>query len=120
MHRAVIIFAGQFGNALDAKAAKSFLADDADDVNSDDDDDDADGASRLLKRKREEEANLPCHSTTRPQTPSVMQEKNYLFMNYGGEKPCVYLVAMMEDLRKRMYHSNLLERIVDLIVSPAM
>ena len=49
-----------------------------------------------------------------------MQEKNYLFMNYDGEKPCVYLVAMMEDLRKRMYHSNLLERIVDIIVSPAM
>ena len=46
-----------------------------------------------------------------------MTDKNYMYMPYEGEKPCTYVVGMFEDLRKRMYHSNMLEHIQDIVVS---
>ena len=45
-----------------------------------------------------------------------MSDKNYMYMEYGGNKPCVYVVAVLEDLRKRMYHANLLEHIYEVMV----
>ena len=55
---------GQFGNLLDAKAATSFANDDEDDES---EDENAPEDSTLLKQKKAEEANLPRHSTTKPQ-----------------------------------------------------
>lgn len=65
--RYLFVATGQFGNVLDAKAAKSFMANDVDSTDSGEDDDDEGDDSRLLKKKKDEEANLPCHSTTTPQ-----------------------------------------------------
>ena len=115
-------FSGQFGNSLDAKASKSFMGDDANTDSSSDEDGDVTHVStnremsRLLRKKKQEEAGLPCHSTTLAQKPLLMNNKNYLYMEYGGNKPCMYVVAMLEDLRKRMYHANLLEHIYETMV----
>lgn len=38
-------------------------------------------------------------------------------MPYTHEKPCLYLCGKFEDLRKRLYHTNLIDRIVEKLVS---
>ena len=41
-------------------------------------------------------------------------------MPYNENKPCMYVVGKFEDLRKRLYHINLLEKITDAFVSSTL
>ena len=85
---------------------------------SDDSDDDtgAKEESLLIKKKKEEEANLPVYSTTPPAIPETF-DGDYYHMPYNESKPCMYVVGKFEDLRKRLYHVNLLEKMTDNFVS---
>ncbi|XP_014771959.1 otoferlin isoform X1 [Octopus bimaculoides] len=50
-------------------------------------------------------------STTSPIKP-VTKDKIYYIMPYYEEKPCVYIKDFFEDHRRRMYNSNILQKII--------
>lgn len=104
---------GKYGNNIDAKPEKQMLP-------LDDSDDDSDGenknaSSSLLKKRREEETRLLTYSCTEPQRPATTDGTHY-YMPYEEKKPCIYVCSLFEDLRKRLYHSNLMERVVETLV----
>ena len=55
-------------------------------------------------------------STTPPLKPTT-RDKIYYHMPFYEEKPCVYVKEMFEDHRRRMYNTNMLEKIGDKLVS---
>ena len=109
--------AGKFGNKLDAKAGKDLVAD-SDDDESGSDSDAGDGPRKgLMQQKKREEAGVCCnHSVTEP---CCMQsiDRRYGFVPINSTKPCLYTVCMFEDFRKRHFHSNILNRINEDLVT---
>lgn len=55
-------------------------------------------------------------STTHPLKPTT-RDKIYYHLPFYEEKPCVYVREMFEDHRRRMYNTNILEKIADKLVS---
>ncbi|XP_076441089.1 otoferlin-like [Babylonia areolata] len=51
-------------------------------------------------------------STTLPQKP-VTRDRNYFHLPYYEDKPCIYVKEHMEDHRRRMYNSNIIDKIAD-------
>ena len=107
----LLLCSGKYGNLLDEKGAKSLFG-----IGDDDEDDEYGPAAKELLRKREEEESLPCHSMTSPRQ-MMMVERHYGYLPYNEEKPCLYVVGLFEDFRKRLLHSNLLSRIAETLVS---
>ena len=56
------------------------------------------------------------HSATEAEIPCT-EDDNYFYIPYQKEKPCLYVCSRFEDLRKRLYHTNLIDRIVEKLVS---
>lgn len=54
-------------------------------------------------------------STTHPLKP-VTRDKVYYHLPFYEEKPCIYVREMFEDHRRRMYNTNILEKIADKLV----
>lgn len=104
---------GLAGNNLDGQPEKSVVTSDNDD--DEDDDEDMSEDAVLLRRRKEEEATLPCLSTTPPQIPQT-DDRKYYYLPLGGTKPCLYVCAKFEDLRKRLYHQNIIYRIIYTLV----
>ena len=63
----------------------------------------------------QEDELLPMHSTTEGEVPCT-EDGNYFYIPYRHNKPCLYVCSRFEDLRKRLYHTNLLDRIVEKLV----
>ena len=55
-------------------------------------------------------------STTPPVRPTT-KDRIYYHMPFDEEKPCVYVKEMFEDHRRRMYNTNILEKIGEKLVS---
>lgn len=47
----------------------------------------------------------------------MTHDRLYYFLPYWDDKPCMHLRASYPDLRRRMYNSNLIAKIVDKLVS---
>lgn len=71
--------------------------------------------SNLVKYRKEEEKTLLNNSTTEPKIPLTRDQK-YYYVPISHRKPCLYTCALFEDLRKRLYHTNILENIADTMV----
>ena len=113
---------GLAGNVLDAKPEKTvldFMSDDEGDDGDDSDDEPSDRAALLRKLKEEQQAHLPCLSTTPPMMPQS-HDRKYYYVDLGKKKPCMYVCSKFEDLRKRLLHQNLIYRIIDALVSCLM
>jgi len=113
--------AGKYGNTLDAKPSKDFVADWESADSDSEGEAEASGKARrgLLSQKRKEEAAICIsHSVTEPTLMQSM-DRRYGFIPITSNKPCVYTVGMFEDFRKRHYHSNILNRINDDLVDIA-
>lgn len=54
-------------------------------------------------------------STTPPLKPTT-RDKIYYHLPFYEEKPCVYVREMFEDHRRRMYNTNILEKIAEKLV----
>jgi len=111
---------GKYGNTLDAKASKDIMADTSDGDSGSDSDAEAGGGLRksiLSQKKKEEAAVCINHSVTEPCSLQTMDHHRYGYIPITGTKPCIYTVAMFEDFRKRLFHSNILSRINDDLVS---
>ena len=85
-------------------------------ASSDTDSEDEDEESALITKQKKAEPPLPCKSSSDPTIPKTDDGMNY-YIPMGKDKPCMYVSARFEDLRKRLYHSNLLSRMVEQLVS---
>ncbi|PVD23896.1 hypothetical protein C0Q70_17171 [Pomacea canaliculata] len=54
----------------------------------------------------------PKWKSTTPQRP-VSRDRCYYHLPYYDDKPCIYVREMMEDHRRRMYNSNIIDKIAD-------
>ena len=79
----------------------------SDESSDDQGDDDMDGASQPEAPKWQ--------STTHPLKPTT-RDKIYYHLPFYEEKPCIYVREMFEDHRRRMYNTNILEKISDKLV----
>ena len=110
---------GKFGNTLDAKASKDVVADsDSGDSGSDSDAEAGEGARKsLMQRKKREEAEIcRSYSVTEPLCMKRMN-RSYGYISISNSKPCLYVISMFEDFRKRHFHCNILNRIYNDLVA---
>lgn len=57
-----------------------------------------------------------CQSTTTANKP-MTHDKIYYFLPYWDNKPCLHIRSIWPDYRRRMYNSNIINKIVDKLVS---
>ncbi|XP_025026309.1 fer-1-like protein 6 [Python bivittatus] len=73
----------------------------------------------LLHEGKEEGSHdiaMPLISTTPPEKPLITEgNRNYLYLPYGEKKPCVYVKSFWGDQIFRLYFSNILEKMGDLL-----
>ncbi|XP_055005471.1 LOW QUALITY PROTEIN: otoferlin [Boleophthalmus pectinirostris] len=60
----------------------------------------------------EEERDLTSVSTT-PSMRPVITDRNYFHLPYFEKKPCVYIKSWWQDQRRRLYNSNMMDKIAD-------
>ena len=63
-----------------------------------------------------EALNATWHSTT-PAVKPVSNDRQYYFLPYWDEKPTMWIRATFPDHRRRLYHSNVIGKIVDKLVN---
>uniref|UniRef100_A0A671V9P9 Otoferlin n=1 Tax=Sparus aurata TaxID=8175 RepID=A0A671V9P9_SPAAU len=64
----------------------------------------------------DEESDLVSVSCTPPMKP-VITDRNYFHLPYFAKKPCVYIKSWWQDQRRRLYNSNMMDKIADKLVS---
>ena len=79
------------------------------------DSDDEQVTSHLIKQRKAAEEALLIHSATDPQI-ALTHDKNYYYLPWNEQKPCLYVCSLFEDVRKRLYHSNMIQSISDKMV----
>uniref|UniRef100_A0A8C9XYB9 Otoferlin n=1 Tax=Sander lucioperca TaxID=283035 RepID=A0A8C9XYB9_SANLU len=76
--------------------------------------------SDLIQNSSEDEADedgdLVSVSSTPPMKP-VITDRNYFHLPYFEKKPCVYIKSWWQDQRRRLYNSNMMDKIADKLVS---
>ncbi|XP_042359531.1 otoferlin [Plectropomus leopardus] len=60
----------------------------------------------------DEDADLVSVSTT-PLMKPVITDRNYFHLPYFEKKPCVYIKSWWQDQRRRLYNSNMMDKIAD-------
>ncbi|XP_062979851.1 otoferlin isoform X1 [Elgaria multicarinata webbii] len=72
--------------------------------------------SELLQNESDEEANedgeFVSISTSPPMKPLVT-DRNYFHLPYFDKKPCIYIKSWWQDQRRRLYNSNIMDKIAD-------
>ncbi|KAJ7338117.1 hypothetical protein JRQ81_010703 [Phrynocephalus forsythii] len=62
------------------------------------------------------DVSMPLVSTTHPEKPLVTEgNRNYYYLPYDERKPCVYIKSFWGDQTFRLYFSNTLEKMADLL-----
>ncbi|ETE63106.1 Fer-1-like protein 6 [Ophiophagus hannah] len=73
-------------------------------------------ASLLHERGDSPDIAMPLISTTSPEKPLITEgNRNYLYLPYGEKKPCVYIKSFWGNQTFRLYFSNTLEKMGDLL-----
>ncbi|XP_037837554.1 otoferlin isoform X4 [Kryptolebias marmoratus] len=60
----------------------------------------------------DEESDLTSVSSTPPLKPFIT-DRNYFHLPYFEKKPCVYIKSWWQDQRRRLYNSNMMDKIAD-------
>ncbi|XP_077949255.1 otoferlin isoform X3 [Gasterosteus aculeatus] len=72
--------------------------------------------SELIQNSSDDEADedgdLVSVSSTPPMKP-VITDRNYFHLPYFEKKPCVYIKSWWQDQRRRLYNSNMMDKIAD-------
>ncbi|XP_068432708.1 otoferlin isoform X3 [Clinocottus analis] len=72
--------------------------------------------NELIQNSSEDEADedrdLVSVSSTPPMKP-VITDRNYFHLPYFEKKPCVYIKSWWQDQRRRLYNSNMMDKIAD-------
>uniref|UniRef100_A0A0K8RV32 Fer-1-like protein 6-like n=1 Tax=Crotalus horridus TaxID=35024 RepID=A0A0K8RV32_CROHD len=70
----------------------------------------------LLQEEESPDFAMPLISTTSPEKPLITEgNRNYLYLPYGEKKPCVYIKSFWGNQTFRLYLSNTLEKMGDLL-----
>uniref|UniRef100_A0A4W6EMF3 Otoferlin a n=1 Tax=Lates calcarifer TaxID=8187 RepID=A0A4W6EMF3_LATCA len=76
--------------------------------------------SELIQNSSEDEADEDGDLVSVSSTPSmkpVITDRNYFHLPYFEKKPCVYIKSWWQDQRRRLYNSNMMDKIADKLVS---
>ncbi|KAI4905566.1 hypothetical protein NFI96_024021, partial [Prochilodus magdalenae] len=72
--------------------------------------------SELIQNSSDEEAeddgDLVSVSSSPPMKP-VITDRNYFHLPYFEKKPCIYIKSWWQDQRRRLYNSNIMDKIAD-------
>ena len=47
----------------------------------------------------------------------VINGRNYFHLPYFEKKPCIYIKSWWQDQRRRLYNSNIMDKMADKLVS---
>ncbi|XP_032398459.1 otoferlin isoform X7 [Etheostoma spectabile] len=101
---------GNYGNQIDG-VSKSLTA-----KKKKKDGENEEEESDLIQNSSEDEADedgdLVSVSSTPPMKP-VITDRNYFHLPYFEKKPCVYIKSWWQDQRRRLYNSNMMDKIAD-------
>ncbi|XP_052775587.1 otoferlin-like isoform X2 [Mya arenaria] len=97
---------GNAGNAMDGYNPPTRQVSSSSDESSEEEDADDNTAEEVQQEAPK------WQSVTPPMKPTT-KDKVYYHLPYYEEKPCIYLREMFEDHRRRMYNSNILEKIAE-------
>jgi hypothetical protein len=105
---------GNAGNVLDGynppTKKSSSSSDDSDESEEEETADDAPLLSEVS-------VDSPKWKSTTPILRPSTKDKMYYHLPYYEDKPCVYIKHATEDHRRRMYNSNIVDRIIEKLVS---
>ncbi|XP_053394702.1 otoferlin-like isoform X2 [Mercenaria mercenaria] len=96
---------GNAGNVLDGYNPPTKRDSSSDETSEEEDHEDHPDGSRPADAPK-------WHSTTPPLKPTT-RDKVYYHLPFYEEKPCLYVREMFEDHRRRMYNTNILEKIAE-------
>ncbi|CAM9619621.1 unnamed protein product [Lampetra fluviatilis] len=104
---------GNYGNSLDGLNKSNILdrSDDEDEYDEGDDDDETG-----LLNDETDDAEMDDDMSGSSTTPSYKPETNdrqYFHMPYYEQKPCVHVRSAWHDQRRRLYNSNIIDKIAD-------
>uniref|UniRef100_A0AAX7UIX9 C2 domain-containing protein n=1 Tax=Astatotilapia calliptera TaxID=8154 RepID=A0AAX7UIX9_ASTCA len=104
---------GNYGNQIDGVSKPSSKKKKKDGENEEEE-------SELIQNSSEDEADedgdLVSVSSTPPMKP-VITDRNYFHLPYFEKKPCIYIKSWWQDQRRRLYNSNMMDKIADKLVS---
>ncbi|XP_078145831.1 otoferlin [Centroberyx gerrardi] len=72
--------------------------------------------SELIQNSSEDEADEEGDLVSVPSTPlmkPVITDRNYFHLPYFEKKPCIYIKSWWQDQRRRLYNSNMMDKIAD-------
>ncbi|XP_028294964.1 otoferlin isoform X12 [Gouania willdenowi] len=72
--------------------------------------------SELIQNSSEDEADEDAELVSVSSTPlmkPVITDRNYFHLPYFEKKPCVYIKSWWQDQRRRLYNSNMMDKIAD-------
>uniref|UniRef100_A0A669B8S2 Otoferlin n=1 Tax=Oreochromis niloticus TaxID=8128 RepID=A0A669B8S2_ORENI len=100
---------GNYGNQIDGVSKPSSKKKKKDGENEEEE-------SELIQNSSEDEADedgdLVSVSSTPPMKP-VITDRNYFHLPYFEKKPCIYIKSWWQDQRRRLYNSNMMDKIAD-------
>ncbi|KAM9704298.1 otoferlin isoform 12-T13 [Menidia menidia] len=101
---------GNYGNQIDGVSKTSSAKKKRKDGESEEEE------NELIQNSSEDEAEedgeLVSVSSTPPMKP-VITDRNYFHLPYFEKKPCVYIKSLWQDQRRRLYNSNMMDKIAD-------
>uniref|UniRef100_A0A671NAR6 Otoferlin n=1 Tax=Sinocyclocheilus anshuiensis TaxID=1608454 RepID=A0A671NAR6_9TELE len=65
--------------------------------------------------KAEDDGDLMSVPSTPPMKP-VITDRNYFHLPYFEKKPCIYIKSWWQDQRRRLYNSNIMDKLADKLV----
>ena len=96
---------GNYGNTMDGRNESVKQKDSSDEEGEEEKDEEQQNASTEPE----------WHSTTDPFKP-LTSDRFYYYLPYDEDKPCLWVKGMFEDHRRRMFNSNIVEKIIDKLV----
>ncbi|CAM9619692.1 unnamed protein product [Lampetra fluviatilis] len=103
---------GNYGNSIDG-LNKSNPQERSDDEDEDDDDDDEEETVLLTAEKAKGADDLSSMFSTTPPMKPETNDRQYFHMPYYEQKPCVHVESTWHDQRRRLYNSNIIDKIAD-------
>nr|XP_057911960.1 otoferlin isoform X12 [Doryrhamphus excisus] len=101
---------GNYGNQIDGTSKPSSSKKKKKDGESDEEE------SELIQNSSDEEADEERDLVSISSTPlmrPVITDRNYFHLPYFEKKPCVYIKSWWQDQRRRLYNSNMMDKIAD-------
>ncbi|XP_037541805.1 otoferlin [Nematolebias whitei] len=101
---------GNYGNQIDGVSKSSTAKKRKKDGENEDEENEL--IQNSSEDEAEEDSNITSVSSTPPMKPFIT-DRNYFHLPYFEKKPCVYIKSWWQDQRRRLYNSNMMDKIAD-------